>query len=324
MPDVASPPVIDLSAQGVGPLDPAVVATIDRACVDIGFFVVTGHGLEDELDRLLVLGRAFFARPQTEKETIGRDGGFGYVPHVSTATDEALAAGRASTGTEYLDLPVGRNDGDPSAPSATVPGRLDGFQETIERYQAGAVDLSRRLLAAMATALGSEAHYFDRYLTEPDCKLRFLRYPPVEPGPDGALPVPTTPHTDYGALTLLATDGVPGLEVRPVDRGWVPVDAPAGSLVVNLGDLLARWTNDRYRSTPHRVVGPPRGERYSIPLFVNPSHDTVVETIPSCISAEHPLHYPPVTAGDFVTERRESPAEPYVDPAEGPTRRLDV
>jgi isopenicillin N synthase-like dioxygenase len=146
--------------------------------------------------------------------------------------------------------------------------------------------------------------------------LRFLHYPAVPPAPDGGRTVATLPHTDYGALTLLATDGVPGLEVKPTGGGWTPVEAPAGSLVVNLGDMLARWTNDVYRSTVHRVVAPPSGDRLSIPFFVNPDPATIVECIPACVTPARPCAYRPIAAGEFLTMRIDSPAEPYADPTD--------
>jgi len=115
--------------------------------------------------------------------------------------------------------------------------------------------------------------------------------------------VTTGGHTDYGAITLLATDGRPGLEVRRRHGSWLPVEAPAGSLVVNLGDLLARWTNDRYVSTPHRVVSAGGAERMSIPFFVNPDPATPVTCIPSCVTRRRPCRYAPITAGEFVQAR---------------------
>ena len=120
----------------------------------------------------------------------------------------------------------------------------------------------------------------------------------------------TGQHTDYGAITLLATDGVPGLEVRPRGgTGWLAVEAPPGSLVVNLGDMLARWTNDRYVSTPHRVVATGAGERISIPFFVNPDPETEVACLPSCVDAAHPCRYEPITAGRLPArpDRRHDP-----------------
>jgi isopenicillin N synthase-like dioxygenase len=105
-----------------------------------------------------------------------------------------------------------------------------------------------------------------------------------------------------------------------VGGDWTPVDAPAGSLVVNLGDMIARWTDHTYVSTPHRVVGTPDTHRYSIPFFVNPDPATVIETIDDCIHPGSARRYQPVTAGDFLAARIDGIDEPYVDPAEGPAR----
>ncbi len=115
----------------------------------------------------------------------------------------------------------------------------------------------------------------------------------------------TDPHTDYGLITLLATDGVGGLEVRSRDGDWTMVTAPAGSLVVNLGDMLARWTNDHYVSTPHRVSAPAASDRFSVPFFVNPDPAATVSCLPSCVTDLRPCRYPPVTAGDFLAKRIE-------------------
>ena len=113
----------------------------------------------------------------------------------------------------------------------------------------------------------------------------------------------TEPHTDYGLITLLATDGVAGLEVQPVGGEWTMVEAPARSLIVNLGDMLARWTNDRYVSTPHRVSAPVASDRFSVPFFVNPDRETTVSCLPACVTAERPCRYEPVTASDFLAQR---------------------
>ena len=137
-------------------------------------------------------------------------------------------------------------------------------------------------------------------MRQPQCFLRMLRYPAGAAVGDAV----TGQHTDYGAITLLATDGVPGLEVRPRGAGdWVALDAPPGSFIVNLGDMLARWTNDHYVSTPHRVVAVGAGERISIPFFVNPDPETEVACVPSCVSQDEPCRYPPITAGDFLRGR---------------------
>ena len=176
---------------------------------------------------------------------------YGFVPHSSTAIDHS----RQSDNTEFIDMGL--------ADEVALPD-VAGFEEAVRTYQAAAIATGSEILRALAVALDADPDFFASRMTNPQCRLRFLHYPPVEPAPDGALPVPTQPHTDYGAITMLATDGVPGLEVKPIGAGWTPVEAPEGSLIINLGDMLARWTNDRFRSTPHRVVGPVSGDRVSI------------------------------------------------------------
>ncbi len=299
----------------------SVIADLHRACTETGFVVVTGHGIERELDALFRAARAFFDQPQASKEAVPRVDRYGFIPHSASAIDTT----RASDRTEYLDLGLHDEIGLPDVPGVDLPG-------AVRAYQTGALAVGRAIVSALARALGLEADFFATHMTDPQCRLRFLHYPPVERTPDGVLPVPTEPHTDYGLITLLATDGVPGLEVKPIggETGgdaagpWTPVPAEAGQLVVNLGDMMARWTNDVYRSTPHRVVGPASGDRISIPFFVNPDPATVIDTIASCITADRPRRYEPVTAGEFLAERIDGAAtgadEPYVDRSEGPAR----
>lgn len=315
------PPVIDLRPLRTG--DRSAVESLHRACTETGFFVVTDHGAEAPLDVAHATARAFFDLPQADKERVPRVDRYGFVPHSATAIDLS----RASDRTEYLDMGMAADAGDRDtgaaadagdrdrAPLPEIPGLAVAVEDAVRAYQDAALEVGRVILSALALALGIEPDFFDRRMVSPQCRLRFLHYPPVEPAADRTLPVPTEPHTDYGLVTLLATDGVPGLEVRPIGADWVPVPTERGQLVVNLGDMMARWTNDLYRSTPHRVVGPARGDRISIPFFVNPDPATVVETIPSCVTDERPLHYQPVTAGQFLIDRIDSADEPYVDRA---------
>lgn len=308
----AAPPIIDIEVLGGDPRATEaapVVAAIHDACLDTGFFVVVGHGLDEAMDAVFDAARRFFDAPQAAKERTPRLDRYGYVPMADLALDRR----RGSENTEYIDMGL--------ADEVDLPD-LPGFADAVRSYQAAALEVGARLLGAMALALGADPTFFADRMADPQCRLRFLHYPEVQPGADGSLKVSTTPHTDYGALTLLATDGVAGLEVRPAGQGWTPVEAPAGALIVNLGDMLARWTNDRYRSTPHRVVGPTGSDRISIPFFVNPDPDTVVTCIPACVSADRPARYGPVTAGAFLAQRIDGSAEPYVDPGEGPVRRM--
>ncbi len=308
---ITTPPIIDISPLQVDPHSPrsaGAVAAMHAACLDTGFFVIINHGLDAEITSLFDAARGFFALPAESKERTPRVDRYGYVPHRDTAIDQS----RASDNVEYLDLGLGDE--------VKLPA-LAGFESAVRAYQPAAIVVAATILSALATALDAPPAYFASRMTNPQCRLRLLHYPEVEPDAGGSLPVPNRPHTDYGLITLLATDGVPGLEVKAIGAGWTPITAPNGSLIVNLGDMLARWTNDLYRSTPHRVVGPATGDRVSIPFFINPSPLTVVDCLPSCVGDEDRPRYEPTTAAEFLASRIDSTTEPYIDPDEGPSRR---
>ena len=313
-----SPQVIDISAllgdaantgdgDGASP-DPAVTAAIESACAGAGLFVAAGHGIDEPLADAFAAARAFFSLPADIKDRVPRINRYGYVPDRIEARDPGDAAymGRSSLAAEYLDMGLA----DELDLDAVEALGCDGFVSAVRSYQAAALRSAHGVLEALATTLGVPGFFAVR-MSEPQCRLRFLHYPPAGRLDDGPPPVFSKPHTDYGAITLLATDGVPGLEVLR-NGAWTPVAAAPGSLVVQLGDMLARWTNDRYRSTPHRVVGTSGADRYSVPFFVNPDPQTVVSTIPSCVTSRRPARYEPVTAGEFLVSRIDSPTEPYI------------
>ena len=318
------PPTIDVGPLLTGTTEAERLPLIDqlhRACTETGFLLAEGHGLDGELDAVFDAAKAFFDQSPADKERTPRIDRYGFVPHSGQAIDTS----RASDRTEYLDMGLAADAG--IIDRAPLPD-IAGFEAAVRAYQERALDLGRALIDALTEALELPTGFFTDHMTTPQSRLRFLHYPPVEPAADGTLPVPTEPHTDYGLITLLATDGVPGLEVKPLGPDgapgvWTPVPAERGQLVVNLGDMMARWTNDVYRSTPHRVVGPATGDRLSIPFFVNPDPGTVVDTAPSCISDARPRRYEPVTAGEFLARRIDGYDEPYVDRSEGPARRAE-
>ena len=304
--------MIDVSAlsgnQSDGGRRSAVIAEIESACTTDGLFLAAGHGIDRRLDAAFRAARAFFALPPDVKDRVPRIERYGYVPDRIEARDPASVAylGRSSLVAEYLDMGLA---GEVDLDAVEALG-CDGFAAAVRAYQSDALATAHGVLEALATTLGVPGFFASR-MSEPQCRLRFLHYPPTERLDDGSAPVFSTPHTDYGAITLLAVDGLSGLEVLH-DGRWTPVSAAAGSVIVQLGDMLARWTNDRYRSTPHRVVGSSGADRFSIPFFVNPDPHTVVSTISSCITPERPERYEPVTAGDFLVSRIDSPTEPYV------------
>jgi isopenicillin N synthase-like dioxygenase len=289
-----SPPVIDIASLRAGSAPPPdLVAAIDAACTEIGFFVVTGHGIEAQVDDVFRAARELFAMPEATKEALAMVDRQGFVPAHHAVLDHSLHSAPA----EYYDVGT---LGDGRWPSATD---LPSFRDVVTRYQQAALGVAADLLQALAVALDLTPTFFADRMRDPQCFLRMFHYEPQGPAPGRESTVLTDPHTDYGLITLLATDGVAGLEVRPRGGHWTMVEAPALSLIVNLGDMLARWTNDRYVSTPHRVSAPPSSDRYSVPFFVNPDPTTTVSCLPACVSVERPCRYQPVTASEFLAKR---------------------
>ena len=176
------------------------------------------------------------------------------------------------------------------------------FRATMLAYFGACHRLGMRLHRALAHDLGIAEDFFDDKLDQPLATLRLLHYPPrperYEPGQSGA-----GEHTDYGNLTLLATDDAGGLEVRTRDGRWISPPTIPGALICNIGDCLMRWTNDTYVSTPHRVANPVGRERYSVAFFLDPNPDAVVECLPTCIAAERPARYPATTGADYLQSR---------------------
>lgn len=287
-----SPPVIDIASLRAGSVaPPEIVDAIDAACTEIGFFVVTGHGIEAQVDAVFHAARELFAMPEATKEALAMVDRQGFVPAHHAVLDHTLHSAPA----EYYDVGTG---GDGRWPSATD---LPSFRAVVTRYQRAALGIAADLLQALAVALDLAPTFFADRMHDPQCFLRMFHYEPPATGRESR--VLTDPHTDYGLITLLATDGVAGLEVRPRGGEWTMVAAPAMSLIVNLGDMLARWTNDRYVSTPHRVSAPAASDRYSVPFFVNPDPATTVSCLPACVTTERPCRYEPVTASEFLAQR---------------------
>jgi isopenicillin N synthase-like dioxygenase len=275
-------PLIDVSAL-LGSADdlPGVAREIDAACRRWGFFRVTGHGIPlDRARQLDRCARAFFALPEDEKAKVSMDVGGaawrGWFP-----LGGELTSGRPDQkeglyfGAELAaDHPAVR-DGRPLHGPNLFPTEPVGLRPAVLAWMTAMTDLGLRLLGAIAVGLGLPADWFARTVAaDPVVLFRIFRYPPTT---DDAWGV--AEHSDYGLLTILAQDEHGGLEVRGPD-GWVPVPAEPGVLVVNLGDMLDRMTEGRYRSTPHRVRNTSGHERLSFPCFVDPSWDAECHALP--------------------------------------------
>jgi isopenicillin N synthase-like dioxygenase len=292
-------PLIDISALGSDDVKArqAVAQQIGAACRGAGFFVITGHGVPMELvaDTFDDSAR-FFAMPAEIKQTmaIGLLGSNrGYVGLGIEALDEKTAADHK----EAFNLIW--TDG-ATRPDNVWPA-LPGFHNTVQRYFDAVLGVGTRLHRAFALDLGLPEDFFADKIDRPLATLRLLHYPgPALAAAEQQIGAGT--HTDYGNVTLLATDGVAGLQVRRRDGTWIDAPALPGAFICNIGDCLMRWTNDIYVSTPHRVLKP-LAERYSIALFLDPNPDALVSAIPSCVAPGAAARYAVITANDYLQQR---------------------
>jgi len=295
-------PVLDFERFTSGTDREGFVADLGAAARGPGFFLLTGHGIDPAL-RAQVFAQAdtFFSLPAAEKEKVS----ILKTPHYR---------GWAHDGLESLDETSGQKDRkesfnigfdlDPADPrvAAGEPFRgvnqwpdLPGFRETMLAYYDAALDLGVRLSRAIALDIGLPEDHFDCAFHEPLAALRVLHYPPAT-GTTGEIGAGA--HSDYGVVTLLMTDGEPGLQVKPRGGDWTDVPHVDGAYVVNIGDCLMRWTNDIYVSTPHRVL-PPKRQRRSVAMFVEANPDVVVEALPGTGVPK----YPSIRAADYLQSR---------------------
>jgi len=287
----------------------AFVAEIGAAYREWGFAGIRNHGIpQAAIDGAYEAFRAFFALPADVKmkyHVPGQGGARGYTPFgVETAKDS-----------KYPDLKefwhIGREIPRDSRyadvmPPNLWPAEVPGFREFGYGLYEALDALGSRVLRALALHIGLPEAYFDDKTNFGNSILRPIHYPPITT-PD----VPNVragAHEDINLITLLVGASAQGLEVRSRKGEWVPFTADADTIVVNIGDMLQRLTNHVYPSTTHRVVNPPgeeaRKPRYSVPFFLHPNPDFIIDALPSCITPDNPNRYPqPISAHDYLQER---------------------
>ncbi|MFD0751049.1 isopenicillin N synthase family dioxygenase [Mucilaginibacter calamicampi] len=284
---------------------------IGKAFNDTGFVTVTNHGLSKELiDELYTQVKALFALPDAVKssyEIPELAGQRGY-----TGKNKETAKGfKTPDMKEFWQIGQTVTDGGVSKddyPDNLVVNELPKFNEvTLEIYKK-LESIGINLLRAISVYLGLDEHYFDDKVHNGNSILRTLHYFPIE-NPD-AVPadaVRAGAHEDINLITLLIGASADGLEVLTRTGAWYPVKAHGEDLVVNVGDMLQRLTNNKLKSTTHRVVNPPRElmkfSRFSVPFFLHPKADMDLTSLPSTIDAENPKAYSDMTAGEYLDER---------------------
>jgi isopenicillin N synthase-like dioxygenase len=289
---------------------------IHKACRDTGFFDVANHVVaEDLVAAQFAWTCRFFDLPAEEKMAIHMQRSAtsaGYEP-VGEQTldsqdpDEEKAPPDLKEsfycGTELADdHPLARAR-HRSFGHNQWPASLPGFRDQMLAYRAAMCRLGDEVLALLALSLDLPENHFRPYYEPPGTTLRILRYPP-QPASARANQLGAGAHTDWGGITLLAQDDLGGLEVRNAGDEWIKAKPVAGTFVVNLGDLMQRWTNGLYRSTMHRVknLNPAGRNRHSVAFFYGPWREALIECLPTCTDAAHPPKYAPVTAGEHTRE----------------------
>ena len=300
-------PVIDIGGlRSNEPRAPqAVVAALRDACTTTGFFYVANHGIEDAVvSGIFEEAKRFFDQPLAAKERIGFRSNRGYDGIGRQVLDQA--AGRDMKESIILGVDLAADHplvvaGLPNHAVNPWPEGLPGWRDAVRGYFAAMDLLSRQLLRGLALSLALPGDFFEPGLALPMSSVRLLHYPPP-PSADAPPRVGAGAHTDWGLITILAQDQIGGLEVQLPSGAWIGATPMRGTFVVNLGDMMARWTNDLYTSTPHRVINRAAQDRYSVAFFCDPAYHTRVECLPSCAGAGRPPRYAPTTCGAHLAE----------------------
>jgi isopenicillin N synthase-like dioxygenase len=287
-----------------------LAAQLRTVCQEVGFFSIENHGVPQAvIDRAFAASRRFHALPLERKLEIPLNAdNVGYMPvNASMQRHSKVEQARKPNYNASFFCKIDRGPDDPHVLAKTPfmgrnqwPRELPGFREDVMAYQNAVRALGQKMLPVVARSLGLPADFFAPYFDPPQLSLRLLHYPvrdEREPDQFG-----TGAHTDSGFLTFLMQDGVSGLQVRRTDGSWFDAPVVPGKFLVNTGDMLRRWSNDRYLSTPHRVLNASGTDRYSIALFFDTNLDQVMSCLPTCHGPGQPAKHEPITYRAYLSE----------------------
>jgi isopenicillin N synthase-like dioxygenase len=303
-------PVVDLAefTSGNARQKTSFVAELGKAYEEVGFVAVKNHGIPDAtVEGLYSNTRAFFGLPQEEKRRYEIPGLAGQRGYTSFGKEHAKGS-TAPDLKEFFQFGQTVVDGDPikaEYPDNVRVAELPEFNRLFVNAYRGFETSGGHLLRAIALYLDLEENYFDDYIHNGNSILRAIHYPPIKEEPKSA--IRAEQHEDINLITLLVGASADGLEILSKQNEWVPVTSLPDQIVVNVGDMLQRLTNNKLKSTTHRVVNPPRqlwgSPRFSIPFFLHPKSSMSLACLPSCIDAKHPKAYSDATAGEYLDER---------------------
>ncbi len=285
----------------------AVAASIGEACETVGFFYLANHGVpQDLIDGAFAASKSFFDQPMEtrRKAAATLEHWRGYVPS-KLEGEGGTVGGAIETFRFMLDL-------DPADPDVTAgkplhlpnrwPEGLPGFKPAVSAYFDAVMTLSANLRAAFARALGLPEGFFEPHYLKPLVQLSLLHYRPPVSQREEDFEIGAGEHRDTGAFTLLMQDDTGGLEVQRKTGEWIGAPPIPGTYVINIGDVMMKWTNGRFVSTPHRVVNRAAKPRYSVPFFANPDYDAVIAPIPEILRPGEAPIYAPFSNGAYMVD----------------------
>jgi isopenicillin N synthase-like dioxygenase len=287
-----------------------VCEQVDHALRTAGFLLVTGHGVDPDLRRdVRAAARTFFQLPDPVKSRYAvAVGGRGWIPPGAEANGYAEGTETPADLKESYSLAADDPTGDPAVDEIWFrpnvwPTEVPALRPILTEYLAGMRTLSDELMSICAVALGLPPDHFTAYLRHPTFGFNLNWYPPLRRvGPPAPGQYRIGPHTDFGTVTVLDREpGLGGLQIHTADGRWIDAPFDPDAFTVNIGDLMARWTGDRWRSTRHRVLCPPahapEEELLSLVYFYEADHDAVITSLPAPIGT---TSYPPVVWGDYL------------------------
>jgi isopenicillin N synthase-like dioxygenase len=280
-----------------GALD-ALAAKLMHINETIGFLFIINHGVPRSLvDQTFDWTRRFHAQTLEKKQAVKINlqmQGYMGMRNSTTRTSTLNLNNKPNENEAYF---IKRN-GQDIGPEESWPKDLPGFKEAVLAYYDVMDDLSQKLLPLYARALDLPADYFTQRCDKPLTGLRLTHYPPIAEYAENQFGI--APHSDSSFITLLAQNEVAGLQVKTTAGEWIDAPVIEDSFVVNTGDVLHRWTNGRFLSTPHRAFNVSRQPRYAIPFFFHPNPDTLIDVVPGCQVAGEAPKYPAMTTAEYM------------------------
>lgn len=308
--DFKNIPSVDLSdfTEGNKETKAAFVKELGQAYEEIGFVAVKNHGLSDALcNELYAQVKGFFTLSKEEKEAYEIEGLAGQRGYVSFGKEHAKNKNEGDL-KEFWHFGQTVEDNDPikeEYPDNVQVNELPKFNAVGREVYQKLEETGREMLRAIALHLNLDENYFDAKIHNGNSILRPIHYPPITHEPKDA--VRAAEHEDINLITLLMGASADGLQVLNKSGEWISVTALPDQIVVNVGDMLQRLTNNKLKSTTHRVVNPPREKwgtsRYSIPFFLHPRSEVSLNCLPSCISESNPKNFSDITAGEYLEQR---------------------